>query len=94
MTFSRIRNLRAGIFRRRHHLSFASPMITSTVHFAEERRKVMVWIFVMFAGVAATFAALGMYAVWFKVLTMALLVAGLVIAGLVAAFLWRQFSRK
>ena len=54
----------------------------------------MVWIFVMFAGVAATFTALGMYAVWFKVLTLALLVAGLVIAGLVAAFLWRQFSRK
>ena len=54
----------------------------------------MVWIFVMFAGVAATFTALGMYAVWFKVLTMALLVAGLVIAGLVSAFLWRQLSRK
>jgi hypothetical protein len=81
-------------FRRRHHLSPGSPMITSTAHIVEEGRKAMVWIFVMFAGVAATFTALGMYAVWFKVLTMALLVAGLVIAGLVSAFLWRQLSRK
>ena len=54
----------------------------------------MVWIVVMFAGVAATFTALGMYAVWFKVLTVTLFVALVIIVGFIANHLWRQYSRK
>lgn len=55
----------------------------------------MFWVFVLIAGGAATFATLGMYSVWFKVLTMALMIAGLVILGLTGGLLWRRFySRK
>lgn len=54
----------------------------------------MFWIFMMLAGVAATFTALGMYAVWFKVLIVALMVAGLIILGLTGALLWRRVFQK
>ncbi len=41
-----------------------------------------------------TFTALGMYVVWFKVLTMTLFFALLIIVGFIANHLWRQYSRK
>jgi len=52
------------------------------------------WIFLLIAGGAATFAALGMYAVWFKVLTIALLVAVITILGLTGWLLWRSLFHK
>lgn len=54
----------------------------------------MFWIFMLIAGGAATFAALGMYTVWFKVLSVALLVAGLIILGLTGGLLWRSLFSK
>lgn len=54
----------------------------------------MFWIFMMIVGGAATFATLGMYSVWSKVLTMLLLAAILVIASLVAVLLWGRLSRQ
>lgn len=54
----------------------------------------MFWIFMLIAGGAATFAALGMYAVWFKVLVIALLAAGVIILGLTGALLWRRVFPK
>ena len=54
----------------------------------------MFWIVMMIAGGAATFAALGMYVVWFKVLTMALLVAWSIILGFVGTLLWRSVFPK
>jgi hypothetical protein len=67
-------------------------MIMTTL--TKGRIRIMVWIVVMFAGVAATFTALGMYAVWFKVLTVTLFVALVIIVGFIANHLWRQYSRK
>lgn len=55
----------------------------------------MFWVFLLVAGGATTFAALGMYAVWFKVLIIVLLIAGFIILGLTGAILWRRtFLRK
>lgn len=54
----------------------------------------MFWIFVSIAGLAATFATLGMYAVWFKVLTIALLVAVIIIFGFIGGLLWRHLFPK
>lgn len=54
----------------------------------------MFWIFMLIAGGAATFAALGMYAVWFKVLTIALLGAVVIIFGLTGGLLWRRLFPK
>ena len=54
----------------------------------------MFWIFMLIAGVAAIFAVLGMYAVWFKVLTIALLVAMIIILVLTGRLLWRRLSPK
>ena len=55
----------------------------------------MFWIFLLIAGGAATFAALGMYAVWFKVLIIVLLITGFIILGLTGVILWRHvFLRK
>jgi len=54
----------------------------------------MFWIFILIAGGAAMFAALGMYAVWFKVLSIALLAAGVIILGLIGALLWRRVFHK
>lgn len=54
----------------------------------------MFWIFMLIAGGAATFATLGMYAVWFKVLTIALLAAVIIILGLTGGLLWRRLFPK
>jgi len=54
----------------------------------------MFWIVMLIAGGAATLVALGMYSVWFKVLSVALLVATLIILGLTAGFLWRRLFPK
>lgn len=54
----------------------------------------MFWIFMVIAGGAAAFASLGMYAVWFKVLIIALLAAGITILGLIGALLWRRTFPK
>lgn len=54
----------------------------------------MFWIFMLIAGGAATFATLGIYIVWFKVLSVALLVAGLIILGLTGGLLWRRLFSK
>lgn len=54
----------------------------------------MFWVFMLIAGGAATFAALGMYAVWFKVLTIALLVAAIIILVLTAGLLLRRLVPK
>jgi hypothetical protein len=48
----------------------------------------------LIAGGAATFATLGIYTVWFKVLSVALLVAGLIILGLTSGLLWRRLFSK
>lgn len=50
----------------------------------------MFWIFMLIAGGAATFAALGMYAVWFKVLIIALFAAMIIILGFAGGLLWRR----
>lgn len=49
----------------------------------------MFWIFIIIAGGAATFSALGMYSVWFKLLATSLNIATIVILGLVGYLLWR-----
>ena len=54
----------------------------------------MFWIFMLIAGGATTFAALGMYAVWFKVLTIALLAAMVIIIGLTGGLLWQRLFPK
>jgi predicted membrane channel-forming protein YqfA (hemolysin III family) len=54
----------------------------------------MFWIFMLIAGGAATFAALGMYSVWLKVMTITLLAAGIIILGLIGALLWRRVFPK
>ena len=54
----------------------------------------MFWIFMLIAGGAATFAALGMYAVWLKVLIVALLVAAIIILGLTGRLLWQRLFPK
>ena len=54
----------------------------------------MFWIFMLIAGGAATFAALGMYAVWFKVLTVALITAVIIILGLTGGLLWQRLFPK
>lgn len=54
----------------------------------------MFWIFMLIAGGAATFAALGMYAVWFKILMIALMAAGIIILGLSGVLLWRRVFPK
>ena len=66
-------------------------------HMAQLTKKgeiAMFWIFILIAGGAATFAALGMYAVWFKVLSIALLAAGIIILGLTGVLLWRRVFHK
>lgn len=52
----------------------------------------MFWIVIFLGGLALAFSKLGAYMVLFKVLTMALAVAGLVIASLVIAMLWRKVA--
>jgi len=54
----------------------------------------MVWIFMLVVGAAATFTTLGMYAVWFKVLSIALLVAMVMIAGFTGVMVWNRFFQK
>lgn len=55
----------------------------------------MFWIFMLIAGGAATFATLGVYSAWLKILTIALLVAVVVILGLAGGLLWqRLFPRQ
>jgi hypothetical protein len=54
----------------------------------------MFWIFMLIVGVAATFTALGMYAVWFKVLLIALVAAMLMIVALTGAIIWRRIFQK
>lgn len=54
----------------------------------------MFWIVISLGGLALAFIKLGAYLVLFKVLTMALAVAGLVIAGLLIAMLWRKVASR
>lgn len=54
----------------------------------------MVWIFMMALGAAATFATLGMYAVWLKVLSIALAGAVVIIVALTGGLLWRRVFQK
>lgn len=54
----------------------------------------MFWIFMLIVGVAATFTALGMYAVWFKVSMIALAAAMLMIVTLTGAMIWRRIFHK
>ncbi len=54
----------------------------------------MFWIFMLVVGVAATFTALGMYAVWAKVLMIALVAAMLMIVTLTGAMIWRRIFHK
>lgn len=54
----------------------------------------MFWIFMLIAGGAATFAVLGMYAVRFKVFSIALLAAVIIILGLTGGLLWRYLFPK
>ena len=54
----------------------------------------MFWIFAIIAAGAATFTTLGMYAVWFKVLTIALMMAALMIVGLAGFILWKNLFNK
>jgi hypothetical protein len=81
-------------FQQRHDLSFRVRIMPSMAQLTHERRFAMFWIFMLIAGGAATFAALGMYAVWFKVLSIALLVGGVMILGLTGALLWRRVFLK
>lgn len=54
----------------------------------------MFWVLVLIVGVAATFIALGMYTVWFKVLSVALQVATFLVLGLTGTLLWRRLFKK
>lgn len=54
----------------------------------------MFWTFMLVAGVAATFTVLGMYAVWFKVLFIALLASILAIVALTGAMIWNRIFQK
>lgn len=62
--------------------------------FITERRYAMIWIFMLALGAAATFATLGMYAVWLKVLSMALMAAVVIIVGLTGGLVWRRMFEK
>ena len=57
----------------------------------------MFWIFMLIFGAAATFTTLGMLFVWFKVLSVALIVAAVTLLGLLVIFCYaglRKSSRK
>lgn len=54
----------------------------------------MFWMFMLLAAGAATFSALGMYAVWFKVLTISLHTAAIIILGLSGVLIWRRLFTK
>lgn len=54
----------------------------------------MIWIFMLVLGAAATFTALGMFAVWVKVLTFALMGATVIVLGLLVILLLRRFIQK
>lgn len=54
----------------------------------------MFWIFASLAAGAATFTVLGMYAVWYKVLMIALMIALLIISGLTGFILWKKVYGK
>jgi len=59
------------------------------------RGNVMFWVFLLFVILAAVFAQLGAYSVWFAIFKSGLFMALVVIAGLAFALLWRQvFGRK
>jgi hypothetical protein len=56
---------------------------------------VMFWVFLLFVILAAVFARLGAYSVWFAIFKGGLFLALVVIAGLAIALLWRQvFGQK
>lgn len=50
----------------------------------------MFWIFLMITSAAGTFVALGMYAVWLRVLTIALMVSVFIVLGLTGGMLWKR----
>lgn len=54
----------------------------------------MFWVFMLIMGAAATFTTLGMLSVWFKILSVALIVAGATLLGLLAALLLRKSEQK
>lgn len=54
----------------------------------------MFWIFMLVAAGAATFTVLGMYSVWIKVLSFALLLAVLALTVLIITLIWQKVFRK
>lgn len=54
----------------------------------------MLWIFMLIVGAAATFTTLGMFVVWFKVLSIALTVAVVTVLMFVVSLVMRRFLQK
>ena len=54
----------------------------------------MFLVFILIAGGAAIYAALGMYAVWFKVLAILFRVSAIIILALAGGVLWRRLFHK
>jgi hypothetical protein len=58
------------------------------------KENAMLWIFMLIVGAAATFTTLGMFVVWFKVLSIALTVAVVTVLMFVVSLVMRRFLQK
>jgi len=54
----------------------------------------MFWIFLLFVGAAASFSALGIFFVLFKIMSLALMAAGVTVLLLLVNLVWRKISEK
>lgn len=54
----------------------------------------MFWIFLLFAGTAASFAMLGIYFALFKIMSLALMAAGVTVLLLLVNLVWRKISER
>ena len=54
----------------------------------------MFWIFLLFVGAAVSFAAVGVFFVLFKIMSLALMAAGVTVLLLLVNLVWRKISEK
>ena len=58
------------------------------------KESTMFWIFLLFVGAAVSFAALGIFFVLFKIMSLALMAAGVTVLLLLVNLVWRKISEK
>ena len=58
------------------------------------KESTMFWIFLLFVGAAVSFAALGIFLVLFKIMSLALMAAGVTVLLLLVNLVWRKISEK